>query len=306
MTTFGPWAVCWLDAVAHRVRPQTLSNYRTSMTLHWIPLLGDLPLHAIRRSHVRAAMRTLLTTRAAGSVRSDLRVLGACFEDAVDDELIPSNPTRNAGRGVLPKRQQGRVALTHDQLTRVLLACRRDAELSEYVLLLSLLGIRAGELLGLRWDDLDLPGRAMTVARTRTKRGVGPTKSGRVSVVEIPDFAAEILAWRHEEQRGSTWVFEGPTGHPRPYLWCWRRFSALMDDAGLPDITLHHLRHTYGTNLLAVADVSDVQRQLTHASVQTTVDVYAAARRHSVLPALNRVADPLRRLVRQPALRRAG
>lgn len=303
--TFAAYAERWLTQVRHRVRPQTLDGYRQIVRAHWGPRLGAVPLDAIRRPMIRAGLRSLLASgRAPGSVRNDLRVLGVCLQDAVEDERIPTNPARGAGRGVLPRGTGtlGQRPLSEPELTAILLAARRvDADTYDLVALLALTGLRIGELLALRWDRLDLADRRATIATTKVRGGnVGPTKSGTVADIDLPLVAVDVLAGRHDRHPGTTHIFELHPGRAASYTWAFHRWHRVLEIAGLPDrATLHVLRHTYATRLIAVAPIEYVQRQMRHGTIRLAADLYARYREHRCLAALEKFAAPVRRLRRR-------
>jgi integrase len=119
-------------------------------------------------------------------------------------------------------------------------------------------GLRRGELLGLWWEHVDLPGRLLTVARS---------KSGRVRHVPLNDIALDALqAIRGERDLGPVFTYRG-----RPVGKVWKAFAAAVDRAKIRHCRLHDLRHTYATRAAAAGvPVTTLQRLLGHASVQTT------------------------------------
>jgi len=154
-------------------------------------------------------------------------------------------------------------------------------------LTLTLTGIRLGEVLGLRWDDLDFEAGAIHVRRSMAEDGQSATpKSGHSRRVDLSSQLTKTLrrlhmgrAERMKRHRWATmppWVFSGGSGEPLGPQHVRHVFRRAVKAAGLPEhFTPHCLRHTFASLLLQQGESPQwVQEQLGHASIQLTVDTY--------------------------------
>jgi integrase len=155
----------------------------------------------------------------------------------------------------------------------------------ELLCVLAFTGMRLGEVLALEWGDIDMRGHNIRVRRSRSRWGVHRPKTGRERVVDIgADLVATLrkLYARRAEQtlaagRGAVLetVFLNQHGAPVSPQYVRESFTRVLKRAGLRRVRLHDLRHSYASNLLqAGAPIQFVSRQLGHASIKMTVDVY--------------------------------
>ena len=154
-------------------------------------------------------------------------------------------------------------------------------------------GARRGELAALQLTDLD--GDVLTIARGTSNEVVGPTKTGRIRRLTLGPTTATlwrhtVAQWRHragEGQRFGPWLFSRRTDHTtRLSTSCLAHwFAELCADAGHPDVTLHRLRHTVATTLVAQGDILQAQYRLGHRDAATTLRIYS-----HVLPLTDRDA----------------
>lgn len=148
---------------------------------------------------------------------------------------------------------------------------RQDAEL---VRVAAYAGLRLGELLALRWRDVDFTGHALTISRAMSGGIESSTKSGRVRRVPLPDQAAaalERLSRRGDYTAPSELVFCNVYGRPLDGSALRRRFKRARDAVGLRQLRFHDLRHTYGSLLAAGGvDLVTIQAAMGHAALSTT------------------------------------
>jgi integrase len=227
-------------------------------------MLGSVKLKALSPRHVRGLYKEKLSSLSPRTVRCIHVTLHKALTQTVSDGLIP----RNATEAVKPpqvRREEIR-PLTPEQVKMLLDAAVGDGLEALYVLAVHT-GLRQGELLGLKWDDIDLETATLQVRRALTTAKGGPrlaapkTKGSRRRV-SLTRIAAQALKDHLERQleeidlAGSLWqvnglVFASETGAPidRRDLTS-RRFKPLLKRAGLPHFRFHDLRHTCATLLL--------------------------------------------------------
>ena len=200
----------WIDSHAMEIKPRTLVDYRACIRLCVTPRIGHLPIQAVRPSTITKLYRDLLTSGgrdgqplAVATVTHLHAVLRKAFHDAVIvDELIGSNPVERAKRPRVQAQEPGTV-WSVAQL-RAFLATARQHRLFAFFHVAAYTGARRGELLNLRWKDIDLDGKKITITGSTAviagERVNGTTKSGRTRVVSIDDETVAVLRQRKADQ----------------------------------------------------------------------------------------------------------
>ncbi len=297
----------WLDSL--RLAPSTVASYRKNVRLHIAPNIGSVPLASLTPTALDRLYRVLerdgrADHRAgeglsARTVRYVHTIISSALRDAVDAGLLPANP---ASRAHPPTARQAKSPEMHPwsaaELAAFLAWAREHSELHAAWHVLSFTGMRRGELLGLRWRDVDLDAATITVRRSagliRTKGegaaiNEGPTKTGKPRVVDLdPGTVAVLRSWKRERgtlaltlAKDDALVFGDLNGHhrqPEHFSRTWNQTAARAagDGLDLPPIRLHDLRHTHATVLLQAGEpVHVVSQRLGHASVVVTLTVYA-------------------------------
>lgn len=282
----------WLeDSVKDTVRNTTYERYEQIARTHIIPMLGDVKLKGLSPTHVRGLYKDKLQTLSPRTVQYIHVTLHKALKQAVNDGLVP----RNATEAVKPpqvRREEIR-PLTPEQAKQLLDAARGDRLEALYTLAVHT-GLRQGELLGLKWEDVDLGSGSLHVKRTLTTARGGPrlaapkTKGSRrrVSLTRgAMDALRAHLARQLEEidWASSLWqenglVFASEMGRPldRRDLTS-RQFKPLLKRANLPQKTrFHDLRHTCATLLLTKnVNPKVVSEMLGHSNIAITLDTYS-------------------------------
>jgi integrase len=281
----------WIDEVLRgTVKQSTLENYAYIARLHIIPELGRVRLKALKSRDVRRLYREKLEAGLSPrTVQIIHTVLRKAMQQAVRDDVLP----RNVCDAVTAPRQTKKEMqpLTPEQAKRLLENVHEDRLRALYILAVTA-GLREGELLGLRWEDVDLERKLLQVRRqlTRTRDGLSFTapKRGKARVVRLTDLAIAALKAHREAQNeerakaGSLWeemslVFTSTIGTPVDVgNLTYRSFRPLLKSADLPRIRFHDLRHTCATLLLSKGTHPKiVQEMLGHANISMTMDTYS-------------------------------
>ena len=301
----------WLPGLKAQVRPGTWEEHRSKVDVHICPAFGGERLQRLSPAHLNALYADLLAKGL--SARTVLHVhatIRRALADAVKWNYLPRNVAQQAS----PPRP-GRPELTTwtaSELRGFLEHVTGDRLYGLWLLAAST-GMRRGEVLGLRWADVDL--QAARVAVRQALVAVGhqvvtsepKTAKGRRSVALDPATVEALKAHRKQQLAerlawGPAWVDsglvftreDGRPLHPREVT---RAFSRHVLAAGLPVIRLHDLRHTHATLALqAGVHPKVVQERLGHANIAITLDTYSHA-----VPALEeQAAATVARLVFGP------
>lgn len=300
----GDYLKAWLDDVAaQRVRPGTLDVYALALR----PVreeLGGVALRRLSPLHLQALLRRLEERGASARARQmTVTYLKTALRDAVRMRLLPSSPGDAVDRPRAPRPEIRH--LDARQVRALLVAAAHDPLEALYATAVGT-GLRLGELLGLKWCDLDLDAGTLHVRRAlveevRTGRRTlaePKTKHARRKV-DLPAFVVAALR-RHHARLGATphperLVFTSPQGEPVRRSNLHRRsWKPLLKRAKLPDVPFHALRHTAATLALeAGVNPKVVQERLGHARIALTLDTYSAS-----VPTLGRdAADRLEALI---------
>ena len=286
----GPYLDQWLENVVKPTRrAATYANYETYTRLYLKPGLGH---YRLRRLSVANVQRFLNAKLAEGqsirNVQLMRQVLSAALTRASREELISRNVARLAE---LPAWEPGEVRpWSADEAMAFLRAAKPDLLYPAFVLLL-LYGMRRGEVLGLRWQDIDLDVGKLRVRqqlqRIRGSLHTGPVKTRAGSRdLPIPSLAHAALLMRQERQAtdseafGRAWqdtglVFSTRSGHPVEPRNLDRSFRRICDHNKIRVIKVHHLRHTTASLLKKLhVPPRDAQMILGHAHISTTMQIY--------------------------------
>jgi integrase len=281
----------WLNGSAKgSVKPSTFEGYERMIRNHIKPALGHKKLKVLAPNHVQYFYQQKLDAGLApGTVRLMHGVLHRALEQAVKWGAVP----RNVCKATTPPRPNpGEIRpLDAEQARRILEASRENRLEALYVIAVTA-GLRIGELLGLKWTDIDLDAGTLRLRRTRSQARTGPTftapKNGKGRSIRLTQRAVEALRAHKAAQNaerlklGELWtdndlVFCTTAGRPLDFRnLATASFKPLLKKAGLPDIRFHDLRHTCATLLLSRGHHPKlVQELLGHASVAMTLDRYS-------------------------------
>jgi len=289
--TVGAFISSWLtDTARYQVSEGTFSRYERTCRNHLVPFFGRIKLRELSPAHVRAfkarKIEEGLNPNTVGVMQG---VLSTALNQAVDDDLVPSNPASRVKKAV--KREQAPMrSLSQDEASKLLQAAVGTRD--EALLTLALrTGMRQGELAALRWEDLAFDGKPSITVRhsadTRTKTRVSTTKTGKERKIHIGPRTVEVLKahrarQREERMAATSWtdpglVFPNTKGKIRRRDSVMRSLRRFLKEADLPvDVRFHDLRHTAGTLALRQGvPLHTVSRMLGHSDPAMTLRRYA-------------------------------
>ena len=297
--TVGTFLRRWLEFRRGRARSRTYERYEQVVRLHLLPSLERIRLARLTPQDVAACLRRVEAAGSAYTARTARDVLRTALSQAKRWELVSRNvatltdPPRHRARQIEP--------LTPGQAS-TLLAAVADHRLEALFTVAVGLGLRQGEALGLRWEDVDLDAGLLSVRQTLERGGREPRFGEPKTVrsrrtINMPGIVTAALR-RHRtrqlEERiraGGRWcdsgmVFTTTIGTTIDKSWLNVVFKGILRTAGLPDIRYHDLRHTAATLLLAQGvDPRTIMETLGHSQISITMNTYA-----HVMPALQREA----------------
>jgi integrase len=294
-TTVAEFLARWDDWASAHLSTKTLERHRMAIRHHIVPHIGALVAQKLRPVHLVELYRKLQQSGgqdgrplAARSVSYVHRLLHRALGHAVIWGVI----TQNAATVVSPPpAPDSEMAILTEAQIGAVLRYLDGRTLRPIVSFLLGTGCRRGEVLALRWQDIDLEKGIVRIERSveQTKAGLRvkapKTKAGKRSVMISPWLIAELRAHhtRQQEQRlklgmgraaADTLVFARWDGKMRAPHWLSKNFAAAIKALKI-DCKLHALRHTHVSQLIAAGlDVLTISRRIGHASATITLDVY--------------------------------
>ncbi len=287
---FGEFLGRWLDGARHTVKATTWEAYERVIRNHINPSLGRVKLGKLSPGMIQAYYsQKLAEGMSAASVRPQHAVIRRSLAQAQRWQFVRTNPA-DAVDPPMPRSREMR-PLDAAQARAFLDAARGERYEALFVLAIST-GMRIGELLGLKWSDVDFDAGSLRVARTLSTAKTGPRyttpKSGKGRNIKLPAIAIAALRTHRAQQNaqrlalGDAWrdeglIFAARNGSSLDFTNITRdHFAPLLKSAGLPPIRFHDLRHTTATLLLSQGTHPKfVQELLGHASVAMTIDRYS-------------------------------
>ena len=311
--TFGEACSEWLRYIEEERKrtPSTIADYRSSVRVWLLPAFGaDTPLADIDTEAIDAWRGRLLAEGRISprSAQKMLTLLHGVFKRAKRRGWVTVNPAQDAERVTV--KRSGRFKVLSPVQVAALARAADSLQDGAAFTVAAFTGLRLGELIALRWSDVDFAKRLVHVRGSYTLRQHGPPKSGRVRSVPLIDQALEPLdrlSRREHFTAPGDLVFGSPVGGYLDGSALRKRFYAALARAGLgemreaPDpITFHDLRHTFGTLAVQAFPLSDVKAYMGHADIQTTM-IYvhhvpqhdAAARLSAIVGADTTIDDPV-------------
>ena len=291
--TLSEWLDRWLAEYKDgTIRPGTLESYRNYIENYIKPQLGGKQVSLITTQDVQRMYRRL---KSGGRVREDAEgskrlsdstvrhihtMLHGAMKAAVQAHIIPKNPTENA---TAPKSNYKPMQVLNEQeLDTFLQAVQKDDIWRDFFYTELMTGLRRGEICALMWRDFDAKAGTLGISRTLHSKGQGvyalgdtKTSQGNRTII-LPESVAALLRARKKNSI-SQWIFPQPTSPELPMNpgTAYRRLKTLLEEAGLPSIRFHDLRHTFATLALQNGmDVKTLSAMLGHVSAATTLDIY--------------------------------
>lgn len=288
----GDYLKQWLETIVKPLRRKnTYRQYRSMVNAHLIPAFGEMALRKLTVQHIQVLYAEKLETGSSPATVAVIHaILHKALENAVGWNLISRNVAESVTLPGIP-RYEGRF-LTQEE-ARKLFTVAKGTRLEVLLIVAITTGMRRGELLALRWDDVNLENGTLRVERTMSRvagseyiENAPKTKSSRRKIM-LPGIAVKALREHCEKQgqerrsSGDVWqdrnlVFSGLNGRYWAPESMGYQFRKLLVEAGLPRMRFHDLRHSAASILLAMGvHPKVVQELLGHSTITVTMDRYS-------------------------------
>ncbi len=290
--SFVDWIDFWYQNFCRlTVKPKTQACYENRIYTHIIPGIGKIPLNKLTQNDLqqfyaklKKSGRNRLTEKYGQGlsdrmVRSCHTTCRAALEKAVAEGLIIVNPA--IGCKLPPKKSKEMQVLTQAEIMRFLLQAKAEGFYELFLLELTT-GMRRGEILGLKWSDLNMQTGDLHISRQvvkvegKTTVSTLKTKSS-IRTIRLAKEMVELLT-KMKETAGSEWMFPSPVKEnvPRDPSAVYRRFQLILERANCKKVRFHDLRHTFATMAIENGmDVKTLSSMIGHVSAETTLDIYS-------------------------------
>ena len=285
---FGEWIDFWYKYFSSpKLRPTTQATYENRIYGHIIPSVGKIPLSKLTQNDLqqfyaklkRTGRKVNVELKGTGvsdrMVRSCHALCRSSLEKAVEEGLITRNPS--IGCKLPPKKNGEMKVLTQNEIVRLLNQAYDEGYYEMFLLELTT-GMRRGEILGLKWRDLNLETGELNIKRQLTTKGISvPKTKSSIRTVLLPPDMLDLLREMKKTAKYD-WIFPSPVkeGEPRNPTAITKRFRIMLERAHCKHVRFHDLRHTFATIALQNGvDIKTVSGMLGHFSAGFTLDTYA-------------------------------
>jgi integrase len=251
-------------------KPSTIQGYRWLISGRIRPAFGNTRIEDVTPAAVQAWSARLTGT--ASSRRKTLVTLHGIFQHARKAYGLQANPLTDIDKP--PIRRSGDIRVFSPEEVWSLVRAAGSEQDAAIFLTAAFTGLRMGELIALRWRDVDFANHTVRVRASYTLGHLTTPKSGKVRAVPLaPDVAAALaqLSQRDVATGDDDLVFLSDFRSYVDGSALRRRYKAALKRVGLRQLRFHDLRHTFGTRMIAEADIRRVQEWMGHADVQTTM-----------------------------------
>ena len=285
---FGEWIDFWYQYFSSpKLRPTTQATYENRIYGHIIPSVGKIPLSKLTQNDLqqfyaklkRTGRKVNVELKGTGvsdrMVRSCHALCRSSLEKAVEEGLITRNPS--IGCKLPPKKNGEMKVLTQNEIVRLLNQAYDEGYYEMFLLELTT-GMRRGEILGLKWRDLNLETGELNIKRQLTTKGISvPKTKSSIRTVLLPPDMLDLLREMKKTAKYD-WIFPSPVkeGEPRNPTAITKRFRIMLERAHCKHVRFHDLRHTFATMALENGmDVKTLSAMIGHVSSETTLNIYS-------------------------------
>lgn len=308
--TVTTWYEYWIEEIkGTSIRPNTRRNYGERFRINIQPCIGNMLLQDVKPMHCQNVLNQLKDKYRTGTIYQVRVTMYCMFQDAVENDLLHKNPVTKAVQyniGLEPKKVR---ALTVEEQQAFLNVAKGTSNYNQYALILQT-GLRTGELIGLRWEDVDFEKRVIHIQRSmeyRYKvgewRGGPPKSKSGYRDVPLTDEAIRILKDQKKKLESlklihldfQKSVFICRKGEPTKNSAYDTTLFRLCDKAGIRRFSMHVLRHTFATRCIEGGmRPKTLQIILGHSNVGITMNLYVHVTEDEKAKELQRIEEVLK------------
>lgn len=301
----------WIEKRKKRLSPSSVSGYLTIINKHLIPSLGFLKLKDIKPYIIDEYYDTKLETLSGTTVLHHHRMLNKAMVDAIKKyRLISVNPLDGVEA---PKANKYKAEVLNQEEIQLLFQALQGHQLEIPIQVMLFLGLRRGELLALKWEDIDYENKTITIQRNLIRGGdsgtevvlTTPKTEGSNRTIVLSDNIIKILN-NHRLNQDELKSKQGKIYKDKGFIFCnedgsninpasfSKRFGEFLKENNLKHIRLHDLRHTNATMmLLSKIPAKVASERLGHSNVSITLDLYSHVLDEMKKEATNKIDDIL-------------
>ena len=275
--TVREYAARWMGTFKKpKLKPGTYNNYWKYLNRYILPALGEKQLHTITVIDVQELLNSF-QDKAKSTLENALSILGQMLDFAREEySCMPVNPCKSKLISIPTEKETQRKALTLEEFEDISNNLYKLNEEDAMLLAIPMYtGLRRGEVLGLKWEDIDIENRLIHIRRSVTHAGTNNPVIGtpKTKAGERDVYLSEHLLKYLDRPGRKGFVFGGE----KPVTFChynntWERINKKID---LHGATLHSLRHTYITLCSTETDIKTLQGVAGHSTIAMTMDRYA-------------------------------
>lgn len=308
--TVTAWFEYWLGSIkGDSIRPNTIRNYRERFEHNIKDCIGNMPLCDVRPMHCQNVLNRMKDDYKTTTIYQTRITLYCMFADAVENDVILKNPVTKAVKYNIGKEPKKIRALTVEEQSRFLDAAKESSNYNQYAFILQT-GLRTGELIGLKWSDIDWEKRVIHIQRSMEYRhstgewriGEPKSKSGYRDV-PLTREAIGLLKSQKEKVRNlkiinmdfAEFVFLNRKGEPTKNSTYDSALFKLCDKAGITRFSMHVLRHTMATRCIeGNMRPKTLQVILGHSNISITMNLYVHVTEDEKVKELEKIESALK------------
>lgn len=303
------WFIYWIDIKKKTVRPNTVRNYTERYEHNIKPVIGKMLLTDVKPLQCQKVFLNMADSYATSTLYQTRITLYSMLEFAVENDVILSNPCKKTVKSDMGNKSEKKEALTID-LQRAFLAVAEGVSYANQFKFILQTGLRCGELVGLKWKDIDFSKKTLTIQRSMEYRysvgewriGEPKSKSG-YRTIPLTDEAILILHDQKEKNKSikvpkiewKDFVFLCRTGAPVKNSTYDSALFKVCDNANIKRFSMHILRHTFATRCIEGGmRPKTLQMLLGHSNIGITMNLYVHTTEEEKQKEIDLVANALK------------
>lgn len=287
--TVGEWMDEWVENYLPHVEETTKVGYKTKIKCYIKPAIGDILVQSLRAYHVQKMVNDMIDRGlSAKNIKDTYNNINAAMKKAVVLRMVPYNPCEGVS---LPKVKRYKAKVYDITNIHKLLEIAKGTDMYLPIFLCVTFGLRRGELLALRWSDIDLKTKTLSVRNNMVRGEKGfimkaPKSEAGIRDIRFGDDALEVLRAAKKQYfddmcsygvgfQNLNFVIRQEDGSPMKPDSMTQKWERFIEHHKLPHIRLHDLRHSNATALImAGVNPKVVQQRLGHSDVNITLNTY--------------------------------